>query len=188
MNERPTEAETKGASKSAAAIAAAPTAGDGSTLPNGCIIHTTLGDIHVRLYPQDTPLTVENFTTHARNGYYNNLTFHRVIRGFMIQGGDPNGDGTGGTSIWGTEFKDEIVPHLKHDKPFVVSMANAGPNTNGSQFFITTVPTPHLDGKHTIFGRVVKGMNIVQAIERVKVDERDKPIDPVSILNITVVD
>lgn len=104
------------------------------------VIHTTYGDIHIRLFPDAAPKAVENFVTHAKRGYYNNTIFHRVIRKFMIQGGDPLGDGTGGESIWGKEFEDEFSS-LKHDKPYTVSMANAGPNTNGSQFFITTEKT-----------------------------------------------
>lgn len=115
------------------------------------IIHTTYGDIQIRLFPDAAPKAVENFVTHSRNGYYNNTIFHRVIRKFMIQGGDPLGDGTGGESIWGKEFEDEFSS-LKHDKPYTLSMANAGPNTNGSQFFITTektVRSPHL---HTSYG------------------------------------
>jgi peptidylprolyl isomerase domain and WD repeat-containing protein 1 len=100
-------------------------------------IHTTYGDITIRLYPDAAPKAVENFVTHAKNSYYNNIIFHRVVRKFMIQTGDPMGDGTGGESIWGKEFEDEFS-HLKHDKPYMVSMANAGPNTNASQFFITT--------------------------------------------------
>jgi len=104
------------------------------------ILHTTYGDIHIRLFPHAAPKAVENFVTHARNGYYNGVIFHRVIRKFMIQTGDPLGDGTGGESIWGKEFADEFSS-LKHDKPYTVSMANAGPNTNGSQFFITTEKT-----------------------------------------------
>lgn len=107
---------------------------------NAAIIHTTYGDIHVRLFPEAAPKSVENFVTHAKKGYYNNTIFHRVIRKFMIQGGDPLGDGTGGESIWGREFEDEFSS-LKHDKPYTLSMANAGPNTNGSQFFITTEKT-----------------------------------------------
>lgn len=106
----------------------------------GAILHTNYGDIHIRLFPDAAPKTVENFVTHAKSGYYNNTIFHRVIRKFMIQGGDPLGDGTGGESIWGREFEDEFSS-LKHDKPYTVSMANAGPNTNGSQFFITTEKT-----------------------------------------------
>ena len=102
---------------------------------------TTLGSGQIKLFPEYAPMAVENFATHARNGYYSNHIFHRVIAGFMIQTGDPNGDGTGGSSIWGGEFKDEFHHNLRHDRPYTVSMANAGPNTNGSQFFITVVPT-----------------------------------------------
>ncbi|KAL1304845.1 hypothetical protein AAFC00_003770 [Neodothiora populina] len=148
-------------------------------------IHTTLGDIQIRLYPQHAPLAVENFVTHARNGYYNNIIFHRVIRKFMIQTGDPLGDGTGGTSIWEREFGDEFSPALRHDKPYTVSMANAGKNTNGSQFFITTEKTPWLDDKHTVFGRVVKGMDVVHRIENVKT-YKEKPQEDVKMINITV--
>ncbi|KAI4322392.1 hypothetical protein L6164_022094 [Bauhinia variegata] len=157
-----------------------------TSLPDNVILHTTMGDVHMRLYPEECPKTVENFTTHCRNGYYDNLIFHRVIKGFMIQTGDPLGDGTGGQSIWGREFEDEFHKSLRHDRPFTVSMANAGPNTNGSQFFITTVATPWLDNKHTVFGRVVKGMDVVQSIEKVKTDKTDKPYQDVKILNVTV--
>ncbi|KAF7150825.1 hypothetical protein RHSIM_Rhsim02G0084400 [Rhododendron simsii] len=244
-----------------------------TSLPENVLVHTTLGDIHMKLYPEECPKTVENFTTHCRNGYYDNLIFHRVIKGFMIQTGDPLGDGTGGQSIWGREFEDEFHkshllkvkgrmlqfdytifcrkkiltpfipcwnmvhpswpyicsslervaefwhysarcdhavgveyislrrrdgPHatlgsrrcnvcsLRHDRPFTVSMANAGANSNGSQFFITTVATPWLDNKHTVFGRVIKGMDVVQAIEKVKTDKGDKPYQDVKILNVTV--
>ncbi|CAH9094098.1 unnamed protein product [Cuscuta epithymum] len=157
-----------------------------TSLPDSVILHTTMGDIHMKLYPEECPKTVENFTTHCRNGYYDNLIFHRVIRNFMVQTGDPLGDGTGGQSIWGREFEDELHKSLRHDRPFTISMANAGPNTNGSQFFITTVATPWLDNKHTVFGRVVKGMDVVQAIEKVKVDKNDKPYQDVKILNVTV--
>ncbi|KAI4386111.1 hypothetical protein MLD38_004072 [Melastoma candidum] len=157
-----------------------------TSLPDNVIFHTTMGDIHMKLYPEECPKTVENFTTHCKNGYYDNLIFHRVIKGFMIQTGDPLGDGTGGQSIWGREFEDEFHKSLRHDRPFTLSMANAGPNTNGSQFFITTVATPWLDNKHTVFGRVVKGMDVVQGIEKVKVDKADKPYQDVKILNVTV--
>ncbi|CAI0398241.1 unnamed protein product [Linum tenue] len=142
--------------------------------------------VHMRLYPEECPKTVENFTTHCRNGYYDNLIFHRVIKGFMIQTGDPLGDGTGGQSIWGREFEDEFHKSLRHDRPFTVSMANAGPNTNGSQFFITTVATPWLDSKHTVFGRVIKGMDVVQGIEKVKTDKGDRPYQDVKILSVTI--
>ena len=113
---------------------------------------TSKGDIHLTLFPEDTPITVANFVNLAQRGYYDGLNFHRVIPDFMIQGGCPLGSGTGGP---GYQFEDEFRPHLKHDKPGKFSMANAGPGTNGSQFFITHVPTGHLDGAHTIFGEVV---------------------------------
>lgn len=157
----------------------------GANLPQSAVLHTTLGDVHVKLFPTECPKTVENFTTHARNGYYDGVTFHRVIKGFMVQSGDPQGDGTGGESIWGHEFEDEFHRSLRHDRPGTLASANAGPNTNGSQFFITTVPCPWLDNKHTVFGRVVKGMEVVHAIEDVRVDKKtSKPLDPISIVNI----
>jgi len=155
---------------------------------NKATIHTTMGDIQVELYLKDAPKACENFLTHAERGYYSGCIFHRVIKSFMIQGGDPTRTGAGGTSIWGRPFEDECVPHLKHDRPGVLSMANAGPNTNGSQFFLTTVPTPHLDGKHTIFGKVVGGMDVVHQIERVKTDKRDRPVSDVKIVSISIVD
>ncbi|KXG54260.1 uncharacterized protein PGRI_074040 [Penicillium griseofulvum] len=148
------------------------------------ILHTTFGDIHLRLYPSAAPKAVENFVTHARNGYYNNTIFHRVIRKFMIQGGDPQGDGTGGESIWGGEFADEFSV-LKHDKPYTLSMANAGPNTNASQFFITTEKTPWLDNKHTVFGRAVQGLDIVHKIENVRT-HKEKPEVDIKIVSISV--
>lgn len=155
-----------------------------SELGTAAVLHTTMGDIHLRLFPSAAPKAVENFTTHARTGYYNNTIFHRVIRKFMIQGGDPLGDGTGGESIWGGEFPDEFST-LKHDKPYTLSMANAGPNTNGSQFFITTEKTPWLDGKHTIFGRAVQGMDVVHKIENTKT-HKEKPEDDIKIVSISV--
>lgn len=155
-------------------------------LGSGATIHTTMGDIQIKLFPQQTPKTVENFTTHARNGYYNNTIFHRVIRKFMIQCGDPLGDGTGGTSIWNKEFEDEIHPDLRHDRPYTVSMANAGPNTNGSQFFITTAEKADwLDNKHTVFGRVERGKDVVHLIENVRV-VKEKPEEDIKIINISV--
>lgn len=156
-------------------------------LYENAIIHTVFGDIHIKLFMKDTPKTVENFCVHAKNGYYNGHIFHRVIKGFMVQTGDPTGNGTGGESIWGGEFEDEIKPHLRHDRPYTMSMANAGPNTNGSQFFITLTPTPWLDNKHTIFGRVVKGMEVVQNISNVKTNSKtDKPFDDIRIVSISV--
>lgn len=155
-------------------------------LYDSAIIHTSLGDVHVKLF-KECAKTVENFCVHSKNGYYNGHIFHRVIKGFMIQTGDPTGTGSGGESIWGGEFEDEIRPSLKHDKPYTLSMANAGPNTNGSQFFITIIPTPWLDNKHTVFGRVVKGMEVVQNISNVKTNAKtDKPYDDVQIISITV--
>ncbi|XP_038211640.1 peptidylprolyl isomerase domain and WD repeat-containing protein 1 [Zerene cesonia] len=151
------------------------------------IIHTSLGDIHIRLFGKDAPRTVENFCGHARNGYFNGHIFHRVIKGFMVQTGDPTGTGSGGESIWGGEFADEFRAQLKHDRPYTVSMANAGPHTNGSQFFITLAPTPWLDNKHTIFGRVIRGMEVVQNIGSVKTNPKtDKPYDDVRVISVTV--
>ncbi|KAF7542903.1 hypothetical protein G7Z17_g11183 [Cylindrodendrum hubeiense] len=149
------------------------------------VIHTSYGDVHIRLFPDAAPKTVENFVTHSKNGYYNNTIFHRVIRKFMIQGGDPLGNGTGGESIWGREFEDEFSS-LKHDKPYTVSMANAGPNTNASQFFITTEKTPWLDGKHTIFGRATQGFDVINKIEAART-HKEKPEEDIKILNIDIV-
>lgn len=168
-------------------VSAASLAATASTsLARTAVIHTTYGDIHVKLFPDECPKTCENFTVHSRNGYYDNLIFHRVIKGFMLQTGDPLGDGTGGVSIWGGEFEDEITRDLRHDRPYTLSMANAGPNTNGSQFFITTVATPWLDGKHTVFGRVVKGADVVHSIEKAKTDPNDKPLVDIKMVNITL--
>jgi len=124
-------------------------------------IATSLGDIVIELFADKAPVTVNNFVSLARDGYYDGVTFHRVIRGFMAQTGDPTGTGAGGP---GYRFADEFDRRLRHDGPGVVSMANAGPGTNGSQFFITHVATPHLDGRHGVFGRVVEGMEVVLAI------------------------
>ena len=125
------------------------------------IVKTDKGDIEGVLYPSKAPVTVANFLNLAKRGYYDGLKFHRVIPDFMVQGGDPTGTGSGGP---GYRFEDECSPELKHDKPGIFSMANAGPGTNGSQFFITHVPTPWLDGKHTVFGSVTKGQDIVNAV------------------------
>ncbi|KAH5765801.1 hypothetical protein HBI16_152590 [Parastagonospora nodorum] len=147
------------------------------------VLHTTLGDITLLLLPSIAPKAVENFTTHARRGYYNNVIFHRVIRKFMIQTGDPMGDGTGGESIWGKEFADEFSKEVRHDRPYVLSMANAGPGTNASQFFITTEKAPWLDDKHTIFGRAVAGMDVVHKIENAKV-YKEKPEEDIKIIKL----
>ncbi|KAI0699305.1 hypothetical protein C8T65DRAFT_581357 [Cerioporus squamosus] len=180
FNERPTREEQT------IAAAAPAIKGGPSPVANSATIHTTLGDMHLRLFPQYAPKAVENFVGHARSGYYEGVIFHRVIPKFMIQTGDPLGDGTGGTSIWDREFEDEFADDLKHDRPYTVSMANAGPNTNGSQFFITTNATPWLDKKHTIFGRVLSGLEVVHAIENVKTNKMDKPYEDIKIINIDV--
>ncbi|KAJ8523183.1 hypothetical protein ONZ45_g325 [Pleurotus djamor] len=175
FNERPTREE-----QSIAATTTTTNKGP-SPLANAATIHTTVGDIHMRLFPTQAPKAVENFVGHARSSYFEGVIFHRVIPKFMIQTGDPLGDGTGGTSIWGREFEDEFSDELKHD-----SMANAGPNTNGSQFFITTTATPWLDKKHTIFGRVLTGLEVVHAIENVKTNKTDKPYEDIKIINVDV--
>jgi len=150
-------------------------------------MHTDQGDIIIKLFPRECPKTVENFCGLAKNNYYNGCIFHRVIKQFMIQTGDPTGIGTGGESIWGGEFEDEFHPKLKHDRPYTLSMANAGPNTNGSQFFITVVPCPWLDNKHSVFGRVVAGMETVIAIGNVKTHPKtDKPYDEIKIVSVTL--
>lgn len=151
------------------------------------VIKTTMGEIEIELFDKLTPKTVNNFVGLAEKGYYNGVIFHRVIDNFMIQGGDPTGTGRGGESIYGKKFEDEIVPTLKHDSPGILSMANAGPNTNGSQFFITLVATPWLDGKHTIFGKVIGGMEIVQAIGKVQTTKPyDKPVTDVKIIEVSI--
>ena len=181
------------------------------------IIHTTMGDIKIKLFKDETPKTFENFTTHAKNGYYNGLIFHRVIKDFMIQGGDPMGTGMGGESIWGRSFEDEFTPNL-HNLRGALSMANAGPNTNGSQFFIVqadTCPqnmlsqmedltdayppecakayaemggTPWLDFRHTVFGQVFEGMDVVDKIANTKVGMNDKPMFDVTIESIEIIE
>ena len=178
-------------------------------------IKTNMGEIKIKLFPAEAPKTVENFTTHAKNGYYDGLIFHRVIKDFMIQGGDPTGTGMGGESIWGHSFEDEFDVKL-HNIKGALSMANAGPNTNGSQFFIVqadSVPgnmlhqmkempesfpedivkayeekggTPWLDFRHTVFGQVVEGIDVVDNIANVEVGTADKPLEDVIIETITV--
>ncbi|MFY9380026.1 MAG: peptidylprolyl isomerase, partial [Acutalibacteraceae bacterium] len=172
--------------------------------------------IKIRLFPQYAPKTVENFTTHAKNGYYDGLIFHRVIKDFMIQGGDPNGTGMGGESIWGTPFEDEFSQEL-HNLRGALSMANSGPCTNGSQFFIVQADTvdpsfipqmesmvddgfpqqvidnykevggtPWLDFKHTVFGQVFEGMDVVDSIANVKTALQDKPAQDVKIISVEI--
>jgi peptidyl-prolyl cis-trans isomerase B (cyclophilin B) len=145
----------------ALAITALPAQSEESMKDIRIIVKTDKGDIEGVLYPGKAPVTVANFLNLAKRGYYNGLKFHRVIPDFMIQGGDPTGTGSGGP---GYRFEDECTPELKHDKPGIFSMANAGPGTNGSQFFVTHDATPWLDGKHTVFGSVTKGQDIVNAV------------------------
>ena len=150
------------------------------------VMETSMGTIELELFAKEAPKTVKNFVGLAQKGYYKGTIFHRVIDNFMIQGGDPTGTGTGGESIYGKTFADEFVPTLKHSTPGILSMANAGPNTNGSQFFITLVPTPWLDGHHTIFGKVVKGMEVVTAIGKVETTKPgDRPVKDVVIKSVT---
>lgn len=147
---------------------------------------TTQGKIVFKLFPEIAPKTVENFTTHVANGYYDGIIFHRIIEGFMIQGGDPTGSGRGGESIWGRPFEDEFHEDFEFDVPGLLAMANAGPRTNGSQFFITTVPTPWLNRRHTIFGKVVEGMDVVTRLEQVDTDAYDRPAEDQVILNAKI--
>jgi peptidylprolyl isomerase len=146
-----------------------------TTKNNIVVLETNAGKIELKMYPNIAPLAVTNFTTHAKNGYYNGLIFHRVIKGFMIQGGDPTGTGTGGTSIWKKDFKNEYGKNVVFDKPYLLAMANSGPNTNGSQFFITTAAAPWLNGGYTIFGEVIAGKDVVRKIENAKTSPEDRP-------------
>ena len=146
-------------------------------------ITTNQGSIEIELFVKEAPNTVNNFVTLSKDGFYNEVIFHRVIPNFMIQGGDPTGTGRGGP---GYRFEDEFHDSLKFDKPGLLAMANAGPNTNGSQFFITTVPTPHLTGRHTIFGRVLEGQDVVEAISRLPTNAEDRPVQDVKIEGIRI--
>ena len=146
-----------------------------------CTFETSVGTFTVELYSQHTPKTCHNFYELCRTGYYNGTIFHRVIKNFMIQGGDPSGTGRGGESIYGGKFEDEATPQLKHTGAGVLAMANAGPNTNGSQFYITLAPTPWLDGKHTVFGRVCAGMKVIQLLGSVATGQADRPVSDVVV-------
>lgn len=139
------------------------------------VFETTQGKIELQLNPQVAPKACENMIGLVKKGYYNGTIFHRVIKDFMIQGGDPTGTGRGGESLWVFDFEDEVSPSVTFDKPGLLAMANRGPGTNGSQFFITTVPTPHLNMHHTIFGEVISGMDVVHAIENTQTGPGDKP-------------
>lgn len=147
------------------------------------VFDTTKGTFEIELFTDKAPITTKNFIDLTNEGFYNNLIFHRVISGFMLQGGDPNGDGTGGP---GYDIKDEFHPDLKHDSEGILSMANAGPNTGGSQFFITLAPTPWLDGKHAVFGKVTKGIDVVKEIGKVETGPNDKPVEDVVINKIEI--
>ena len=157
------------------AILAVPAQSEESMKDIRIIVKTDKGDIEGVLYPSKAPVTVANFLNLAKRGYYDGLKFHRVIPDFMIQGGDPTATGSGGP---GYRFEDECTPELKHDKPGIFSMANAGPGTNGSQFFITHVPTPHLNGKHTVFGSVTKGQDMVDAVAQGDTIKSIEILDP----------
>lgn len=168
-------------------------------VPQGALIKTSIGDITVKLFPKQTPKTVANFVglstgqknwIHPETGQkqstplYSGTIFHRVIKDFMIQGGDPLGTGTGGP---GYQFEDEIVDSLKFDKPYLLAMANSGPDTNGSQFFITLAATPWLNGKHTIFGQVTKGQEVVDKIGQSETNSQDKPLQDITINQIRII-
>lgn len=153
------------------------------------VIKTNMGTIELELFTKEAPKAVENFKELANKGYYDGVIFHRVIDDFMIQGGDPTGTGRGGESVWDKSFEDEFNPNLTFDKPGVLAMANSGPNTNGSQFFITLAPTPWLNNHHTIFGKVIKGMDVVQAIGKVQTSKpNDKPVKDVVMEKVSVVE
>jgi cyclophilin family peptidyl-prolyl cis-trans isomerase len=144
---------------------------------------TSLGNFTIELFEQLAPNTVGNFLKLAESDFYNGVIFHRVIDGFMIQGGDPTGTGRGGP---GYQFADEFHPKLKHDSAGILSMANAGPNTNGSQFFITLAPTPHLDGRHSVFGKVTEGIDIVRAIGKTQTKAGDRPVTDVVMKKVAI--
>lgn len=157
-------------------------AGEGIVQSSIVILETTQGIIEIKLMPEVAPLACENFTKLIEKGYYDGIIFHRVIKKFMVQCGDPDGTGMGGESVWGKPFKDEVTSNVQFDRPGLIAMANAGPGTNGSQFFITTIEAPWLNMKHTIFGEVISGYDVVQGIEDTPVDSSDKPIDTQRII------
>jgi peptidyl-prolyl cis-trans isomerase A (cyclophilin A) len=164
----------------------------------GARLKTSFGDIEVKLFSTQCPKTVGNFVGLAEGTVawttpdgqpgsgplYKNVPFHRIIKGFMAQGGDPTGTGRGGP---GYRFEDEFVSTLKHNKPGILSMANAGPGTNGSQFFLTFVPTPHLDNRHTVFGEVTKGMDVVKKLEAVETDRGDRPLKELLLIGVEII-
>ena len=153
------------------------------------LLQTTQGDLTLELYEDVAPLAVENFTGLVKKGYYNGLTFHRIIKNFMVQGGDPTGTGAGGESIWNKPFKDEFKSGVVFNQAGILAMANAGPKTNGSQFFITTAPTPWLNGYHTIFGKVIKGSDTLSKLNNVPTNGQqngDRPLQVQKIIKATL--
>ncbi|XP_048763260.1 peptidyl-prolyl cis-trans isomerase-like 3 [Ostrea edulis] len=150
-------------------------------------LHTDYGDIKIELFCEQCPKSCENFLALCASDYYNGCVFHRNIKGFMVQTGDPEGTGKGGTSIWGDKFEDELSDTLKHNVRGVVSMANNGPDSNGSQFFITYDKQPHLDLKYTIFGKVIDGFDTLDEIEKQPVNEKNyRPLNDIHLLNVTI--
>ncbi len=150
------------------------------------VMVTNEGNITLELFPKIAPKAVKNFIELSKKGYYNGVTFHRVIKNFMIQGGDPTGTGRGGESIYGKVFENEYAPNVVFDRAGLLAMANAGPNTNGSQFFITTKPTPWLNGGYTIFGKVIDGYKTVKKIENTKTGAGDRPIKKEFIKKVVI--
>ncbi len=148
-------------------------------------METTMGTIKIKLFTKEAPITTQNFIDLINKKFYDGIIFHRVIDGFMIQGGDPKGTGTGGSD---KTIQDEFGPGLKHSKAGMLSMANRGPNTGTSQFFITLAPTPHLDGKHAIFGEVIGGMDVVNKIGKTKTGQGDRPVEEIKMTKVTMVD
>ncbi|KAK6162471.1 hypothetical protein DH2020_002312 [Rehmannia glutinosa] len=149
-------------------------------------LHTNLGDIKCEIFCDEVPKTAENFLALSASGYYDGTIFHRNIKGFMIQGGDPTNTGKGGTSIWGKKFNDEIRESLKHNARGMLSMANSGPNTNGSQFFITYAKQPHLNGLYTIFGKVIHGFEVLDIMEKAPTGPGDRPLMEIRINRVTI--
>ncbi|XP_057455319.1 peptidyl-prolyl cis-trans isomerase CYP18-1 [Lotus japonicus] len=149
-------------------------------------LHTNLGDIKCEIFCDEVPKTSENFLALCASGYYDGTIFHRNIKGFMIQGGDPTGTGKGGTSIWGKKFNDEIRESLKHNARGILSMANVGPNTNGSQFFICYAKAPHLNGLYTVFGRVIHGFEVLDLMEKTPTGAGDRPLAEIRLNRVTM--
>lgn len=149
-------------------------------------MHTDLGDIKIEVFCEECPKSAENFLAHCAQGTYDKTKIHRNIKRFMVQMGDPTGTGKGGESIWGGYFEDEIRENLRHDKRGIVSMVNKGPNTNGSQFFITYDKHAHLDGYYTVLGHVIKGIEVLDKLEQIEVDEKNRPKTQILINSITI--